>query len=94
MGVLFYRLLPGWNITSISTYFGGRTSVVGGYTDPSAIAIDGQGNPYIAGNTDKTDLPLVNPVQKRMEGQYDGFIAKFSSDGQQLLFSTYLGEET
>jgi hypothetical protein len=56
------------------------------------IAIDGEGNAYIAAITTSTDFPMADAVQGSYGGgASDGCIAKLSSDGAKLLFSTYIG---
>jgi uncharacterized repeat protein (TIGR01451 family) len=46
-----------------STYLGGRGADVG-----NSIAIDAQGNAYVAGNTPSTDFPTTNPLQANRLG--------------------------
>ena len=58
---------------------------------PSAIAVDGSGNAYIAGTTLSNDYPLANAYQKTKAPGYDAFLSKISSDGTRLIYSTYLG---
>ena len=71
-----------------STLFGG--SGIGGMG--LDLAIDGMGNTYVFGETRSTDLPLQNPAQDTYGGGiHDAFIAKFNSDGSDLVYSTYLG---
>ncbi len=55
-----------------------------------ASAIDASGNIYLAGLTDSTNFPVVNPVQAQNNGLTDAFLTKVDSDGN-ILFSTYLG---
>ncbi|HEV7509715.1 MAG TPA: SBBP repeat-containing protein [Thermoanaerobaculia bacterium] len=72
-----------------STFLGGAESDGG-----SAIAVDGAGNVYVAGNTSSTDFPgTVTPggVQPANGGSVDGFVAKIDPTGTTLLYSTYLG---
>ena len=70
-----------------STYFGGSSQEL--ITD---VAVDSEDNIIIAGITGSSDLPLMDALQSTfMGGSADGFIAKFSEDGQSLLFSTYFG---
>jgi hypothetical protein len=45
----------------------------------------------IAGSTNSVDFPLKNAFQTELSGESDIFLAKFSPDGQSLLFSTFLG---
>ena len=68
-----------------STYLGGTLDDQG-----NAIAVDKNGNAYIAGQTLSLNFPLVTPVAP-VRGGGDAFVAKLSSDGTQLIYSTYLG---
>jgi hypothetical protein len=68
-----------------ATYLGGGGSEVVG-----SVAVDSQGNIYIAGRTDSPDFPLKNPIQATSKAFSQIFIAKFSPTGE-LLFSTYYG---
>lgn len=74
-----------------ATYFGG-TGIEGG--TPS-IRLDSVGNPIILSGTNSTNLPFPPTSQtvydRSFNGVWDMFVAKFSSDGSSLLFSTYLG---
>ena len=62
----------------------------------SSVALDPDGNIVIGGSTRSRDFPTKNAFQRdhvsadqfRTE---DGFVAKFSSDGRDLIFSTFLG---
>lgn len=60
-----------------------------------SIAVDAQGNAYLAGITTSTDFPLANPVQARLGNgignRADAFVAEISSSGSTLVYSTYLG---
>lgn len=72
-----------------STYLGGGA---GGYESGHGIVIDQQGNIYVAGATDATDFPTVDPLQPAYGGgSLDGFVAKLNPEGSALLFSTYYG---
>ena len=64
-----------------SVYLGGKGNDVG-----NGMALDAAGNIYVAGSTSSPDFPLRNPYQSTAG---PGFIAKFSPDGLQLLYSTY-----
>ena len=82
-----------------ATYLGGndrRTTSSRFATRPDdarAIAVDPQGNVYLAGLTGSTDFPIVNAFQAMPQSTAgtDGFLAKLDPTGSQLLFSTYLG---
>jgi hypothetical protein len=58
----------------------------------SFIAVDSDGYAYIAGYTGAVDFPMVEAVQPTYGGHLaDAFVAKLNRDGDQLIFSTYLG---
>lgn len=73
-----------------STYIGGTNTDVG-----NGIAIDGSGNAYVTGMTWSVDFPTVNAIQPdfRSNPTYltEAFVAKLSSTGSELVYSTYLG---
>ena len=79
-GVYVKKLDPSGKVL-FSAYLGGK----GSDTD-RGLALDAAGNIYLAGNTSSPDFPLRNPYQSTPG---PGFIAKFSPDGSQLLYSTY-----
>src|SRR5579863_4008278 len=74
-----------------STYLGGNTFDV-----PTGIAIDSTGEVHVAGYTMSQDFPVANAYQgtvsPNQSGQYGyyGFLTKFASDGQSLVYSTYV----
>jgi len=70
-----------------STYFGGVLD-----ENPLNIKLDESNNVYVLGHTASTDYPVVKPFQSTYAGgAFDVFLTKFSSDGSNILFSTYLG---
>ena len=74
----------------------GSSYLGGGATDNAmAVAVDGQGSVYVAGFTVSGDFPLASAAQSRLNvttpPSPDGFVAKMTADGSQLLWSTYLG---
>jgi hypothetical protein len=69
-----------------STHFGGT-----GPDAATSIRVDGEGNMYLAGATNSTDFPTVNPIQGALRGNSDGFLSKLNAAGSALIFSTYLG---
>lgn len=73
-----------------STYLGGSSS-----DQAYAIAVDRDGNPYIAGNTTSTDFPVSSGAlqsQKGFRGSAStGFITKLNPEGNTLAYSTYFG---
>ncbi|WP_295407311.1 SBBP repeat-containing protein [uncultured Thiocystis sp.] len=81
-----------------STYLGGSSGELG-----TNIAVDREGNAYVAGGTWSTDFPIVNALYPSHSGKsyytenniflsnYDIFVAKITPDGSSLAYSTYLG---
>jgi hypothetical protein len=67
-----------------STYLGGSGEDIG-----NGIAVDGNGNAYVRGETASSNFPILNPYQTD-QGSRDIFVTKFSSSGS-LIYSTYLG---
>jgi Beta-propeller repeat/Cep192 domain 4 len=86
------KLNPAGSALVYSTYLGGTNSDGG-----MGIAVDSSGNAYVTGNTNSTDFPTVNPLQKTNKaavahsGQFTGFACKLNSSGSALVYSTYLG---
>ncbi|MCX6617417.1 MAG: SBBP repeat-containing protein, partial [Acidobacteria bacterium] len=73
-----------------STYLGGSGNDIA-----NGIAVDSDGNAYIAGQTLLADFP-TNPLNARLgptntPGALDVFVAKLNYTGSSLMFSTYLG---
>lgn len=69
-----------------STYLGG-SSMDNGIN----IAVDRRGNAYVIGETSSLDFPTVNSKYPHLRGSQDAFAFKLSSNGQTILYSTYLG---
>jgi len=77
-----------------STYLGGT-----GGDSARAIAVDGQGFAYVAGNTSSSDFPLTagvledagSGISKYLGANWSGaFVTKLKTDGTALEYSTYL----
>jgi hypothetical protein len=62
------------------------------FDDGNGIALDAQGNVYVAGVTDSTDFPTTTGAAQTTfgGGDSDAFVAKFSAAGG-LVYSTFLG---
>jgi hypothetical protein len=84
--VFVTKLGPGGNTLIYSTYLGGSRGNYG-----FGIAVDGSGNAYVIGDTTSTNFPMQNPYQSTLAGNYDIFVAKLSTAGNTLVYSTYLG---
>jgi uncharacterized protein (TIGR03437 family) len=87
-----------------STYLGGTKVICNGgshcvpaasHDSGQAIAVDSQGNAYIAGTTNSSDFPVTpgafQPTCHCTFDTSDAFISKLNPSGSALVFSTYLG---
>jgi uncharacterized repeat protein (TIGR01451 family) len=84
------KLSADGNSLGFSTYYGGSG---GGLSYPESgqgIALDGQGNVYVAGMTSSPNFPMLQPLQASLDGWEDAFIVKLTSAGWPV-YSTYLG---
>ncbi len=93
---VYVKVAPDGKSLLYSTYFGGSQLERG---ESHHLTLDNQGNVFISGTTNSTDLPVTaNAYQKTYGGAVtkqfhavgDAFVAKFASDGS-LLASTYFG---
>jgi hypothetical protein len=72
---------------SYSTYFGGF-----GYDAVNDIVIDNQSNAYITGRTYSDNLPVTDGAfDIYFNGEQDAFVSKISNNGEELLYSTFIG---
>jgi Beta-propeller repeat len=67
------------------TYLGGS-----GDDRVLGMAVDNAGNVYVTGATASTDFPTMTPLQAKLDGSKNAFVAKLNSTGG-LVYSTYLG---
>jgi hypothetical protein len=70
-----------------STFFGGSS----GDDYGASIAVYGHGSVYVAGYTSSQNFPTKNAYQDYLAGDHDAYVAKFTYEGNDLIFSTYLG---
>jgi len=74
-------------VLAYSTYLGGSVDDEG-----NAIAVDAQGNAYVAGETSSPDYPTTTGAYSTtLAGQFDAFVTKLNPQGTARLWSTYLG---
>jgi hypothetical protein len=69
-----------------STFLGG-----GGDDSATGVAVDANGNVYVAGSTTSTNFPTASPLQSSLAGKQDGFVTELNPSGTAYLYSTYLG---
>jgi hypothetical protein len=55
------------------------------------LAVDSNDNVVITGFTVSDDFPIMNSYQDERAQDYDIFITKFTPNGQDIVFSTYMG---
>lgn len=82
-----FRLNQSLTALTWSTYWGGSGDDTG-----FGVQLDSNGDIYISGGTNSTDL-LTSPgtLNPNNLGGIDGYITKFSANGNTMLGSTYLG---
>jgi hypothetical protein len=69
-----------------STFLGGGLDDYG-----YGVAVNGNHCAYVTGKTDASDFPVFNAYQSVKADSFDAFVTKFASDGQSLVYSTFLG---
>ncbi|MEA2270342.1 MAG: hypothetical protein QOC64_2952 [Solirubrobacteraceae bacterium] len=94
------KIAPDGRTLQYATFLGGRDLDVA-----NALAVDRQGNAYVAGRTGSEDFPTRRARQSALRGSacqaaprrdegvpcHDAFVAKLSRSGGALVYSTYLG---
>ena len=74
-------------LLTYSTFLGGSNE-----DSVSGIAVDGVGSAYVTGVTFSTDFPkTAGAFQQTQSGAGDAFVTKFSTAGNSVTYSTYLG---
>ena len=74
-------------VLTYATYLGGSAGDAA-----MGVAVDGEGNVYLSGETASIDFPHQNGAQPVSGGgSLDVFVAKLSGTGDQLVYATYLG---
>lgn len=81
------RLSADLKTVSFATLFGGA----GDESYPKIASVAG-GDIFVAGETTSKDLPVTaDALERTLEGDRAYFLARFSGDGRQLKYCTYLG---
>ncbi len=81
------RLSPDGGTLIYSTFLGGSND-----DDAYGIAVDGSGHAYVTGRTSSSDFPTTSgTIDQSLNGGVDAFVAELSSDGNSLIYSTFLG---
>jgi hypothetical protein len=75
-------------VLAYSTYLGGTKGDGAG-----GVAVDSEGNAYIAGSTNSSNFPVTEGVYqaKNISNTSKAFITKLNPTGTALIYSTYLG---
>ena len=73
------------NTLRYSTFVG-----AGGDDFGNKVKLDSSGHVVVTGRTSSSDFPVVSGVSDH-NGDHDLFVFKLSSDGKQLLYSTFIG---
>ena len=77
-------------VLTYSSYLGGARE-----ERAAGVAVDAQGNMYIAGLTGAADFPLTgSPAVSHGRDNWDVFVAKINARGDQFEYVTYLGGTT
>ena len=84
--VFIAKLSPSGNSLIYCTYLGGSAD-----DRAYGIAVDPQGNAYVAGSTTSKNFPVRNALQAKLTGYRNAFIVKLNPAGNGLVYSTYLG---
>jgi photosystem II stability/assembly factor-like uncharacterized protein len=99
-GIFVAKLNPAGSALVYSTFLDGAGNPPGGLPNwnyPSGMAIDSQGNAYIAGTASAADFPTTpgsfQPHRMGTQG-FAAFAAKINPAGTSLVYSTYIGEST
>jgi len=70
-----------------ATYIGGS----GDELNTNSVRLDGAGNVYALTTTRSSDAPTPNGFDHSLGGTTDLYVVKFSPDGSQLMYGTYVG---
>ena len=86
VNVFLSKIKRGGQELEYSTYLGGSSTDFG-----TGIALDQHSNVYLTGYTTSKDFPVINAFQSSLAGTQNGFVTKINPNGNDILYSTYLG---
>src|ERR1043166_779298 len=84
--VFVTKLNPSGTAPVFSTYLGG-----GDFDAATGLALDADGNVYVAGVTASNDFPTTPGAVQRTLNHQDDFVTKLSAAGDAIIYSTYFG---
>ncbi len=79
------ELNPTGSALVYSTFLGGSLDDAG-----TGIALDGNKNAYVTGQTNSTNFPLQAATQTTLGGGHDAFVSEISASGSSLVFRLIL----
>lgn len=82
------KINPAGTAFVYSTYLGGNSEDIA-----RGIAVDSAGNAYVAGDTQSSNFPTVNPINTD-GASTDAFVTKINATGTALVYSTYIAAES
>jgi hypothetical protein len=89
-----FKLNPAGDQLVFSTYLGGTRPESDDATlvaPTGGVAVDAQGYVYVAGHTQSANFPTTPNLLHPYTGSQDLFITKLTPEGNQLVYSTFLG---
>jgi hypothetical protein len=97
---LDYTIYPytSWRISMYIAKFSPNTDLlhatgIGGAssTHPYDLTVDDRCSIYVTGRTQASNFPMEDPLDNSYGGEGDCFITKLSNEGDQILFSSFIG---
>ncbi|MCE3228564.1 MAG: domain containing protein [Bacteroidetes bacterium] len=80
---------PGTQSTNVTNYDSLQTNY--GDTYRGEIQLDTLNNVYIASSTRSGNIPIINGFDNTLDGKQDAIIAKFDTNLNNIIYSSYLG---
>jgi VCBS repeat-containing protein len=89
-----FKMNPSGTLFEFATYLGGTGSESADATlvaPTGGVAVDAQGNVYVAGHTQSANFPTTPNRLHAYTGSQDCFVTKLDPTGTALVYSTFLG---